>query len=51
MKLSKIKSKNLKPWVKLWWNTSQFHIFIKFFQEETTLKRRQEVKEFTNWVP
>jgi len=33
-----IKEWFLKPWVKLWWNTDQFHIFINSFQEEIALK-------------
>jgi len=33
-----IKEWFLEPWVKLWWNTDQFHIFINSFHEEITLK-------------
>jgi len=44
-----IKEWFLKPWVKLWWNTDQFHIFINSFQEEITPKHLQEVEEFV-WL-
>jgi hypothetical protein len=44
-----IKEWFLEPWVKLWWNTGQFHIFINSFQEEIALKRLQEVEELV-WL-
>nr|YP_010228213.1 CemA [Atrichum angustatum]QZJ47289.1 CemA [Atrichum angustatum] len=35
----------LEPWIKNWWNTYQFQLFLNSFQEEMALKRLQEVKE------
>jgi hypothetical protein len=33
-----IKEWFLESWVKVWWNTGQFHIFINFFQEKIAVK-------------
>lgn len=35
----------LEPWLKNWWNTYQFQIFINSFQQEIALKRLQEIEE------
>ena len=39
----------LEPWVKFWWNTYQFQIFLNSFQEEIALKRLQEIEELV-WL-
>nr|YP_009867687.1 envelope membrane protein [Hygroamblystegium varium var. humile]QKG04864.1 envelope membrane protein [Hygroamblystegium varium var. humile] len=35
----------LEPWLKNWWNTYQFQIFLNSFQQEIALKRLQEIEE------
>ena len=39
----------LEPWLKTWWNTYQFQIFINSFQEEIALKRLQQIEELV-WL-
>lgn len=39
----------LEPWVKFWWNTYQFQIFLNSFQEEIALKRLQDIEELV-WL-
>nr|YP_009732875.1 chloroplast envelope membrane protein [Diphyscium foliosum]QHU77182.1 chloroplast envelope membrane protein [Diphyscium foliosum] len=38
-----------EPWLKTWWNTYQFQIFLNSFQEEIALKRLQEIEELV-WL-
>nr|YP_009694167.1 chloroplast envelope membrane protein [Christensenia aesculifolia]QEI60342.1 chloroplast envelope membrane protein [Christensenia aesculifolia] len=35
----------LESWITNWWNMSQSHIFLNFFQEERALKELQEMEE------
>ena len=39
----------LEPWLKNWWNTYQFQIFLNSFQEEMALKRLQQIEELV-WL-
>nr|BDZ75653.1 envelope membrane carbon uptake protein [Timmiella anomala] len=39
----------LEPWLKNWWNTYQFQIFLNSFQEEIALKRLQQIEELV-WL-
>nr|BDW36401.1 envelope membrane carbon uptake protein [Barbula unguiculata] len=39
----------LEPWLKTWWNTYQFQIFLNSFQEEIALKRLQQIEELV-WL-
>nr|YP_010917709.1 cemA [Encalypta ciliata]UVG41295.1 cemA [Encalypta ciliata] len=39
----------LEPWLKKWWNTYQFQIFLNSFQEEIALKRLQQIEELV-WL-
>nr|QZJ47951.1 CemA [Tetraphis pellucida] len=39
----------LEPWIKNWWNTYQFQIFLNSFQEEIALKQLQELEELV-WL-
>lgn len=39
----------LEPWLKTWWNTYQFQIFLNSFQEKIALKRLQQIEEIV-WL-
>lgn len=39
----------LEPWLKIWWNTYKFQIFLNSFQEEIALKRLQQIEELV-WL-
>ena len=39
----------LEPWLKNWWNTYEFQIFLNSFQEEIALKRLQQIEELV-WL-
>lgn len=39
----------LEPWLKIWWNTYQFQIFLNPFQQEVALKRLQQIEELV-WL-
>jgi hypothetical protein len=39
----------LEPWLKTWWNTYQFQIFLNSFQQEIALKRLQQIEELV-WL-
>lgn len=39
----------LEPWLKNWWNTYQYQIFLNSFQEELALKRLQQIEELV-WL-